>query len=391
MIADMHCHFPMHLVESEVEHPHARVLRWWDRLVEEVKGDAFELVAEIANDEAFGSSWRVSLDDLRDGGAGLVCSVLYWPFCEFELTSVRGGPPDPDAFAKLRTQLENVERVLAQSDPDGNRHVIVRGEADLDGLGDGRVRFVHCVEGGLHLGPDADAVAGQVVQLADRGVLYITLAHLFFRGVAANAPALPMFSDEQYNAIFDQPDQGLTDLGRAAIGAMCDHSVLVDLSHMRRDVVGEALDELDRMDPNRTLPVIASHVGAASAGPSDHAYNLTPETMRRVRDRDGVIGIIMAQHLLGDTSTADASRELLARHITAVHDAVGSHRNTAIGTDLDGFISPTLVGIETAEDLARLEQWIRDIEPDDAEGILHENATRVVRAALHRRAATSRA
>ncbi len=69
---------------------------------------------------------------------------------------------------------------------------------------------MHCIEGGFHLGPDPDAVAGEIAHLADRGVFYITLAHLIFRGVAANAPALPMFSDEQYNAIFDQPDEGLS-------------------------------------------------------------------------------------------------------------------------------------------------------------------------------------
>jgi membrane dipeptidase len=387
MIADMHCHFPMHLVESEEEHPHNRVLSWFDRLVDEVKGEAFEVVADIANDEAFGGGWGVSLDSLIAGGAGLVCSVLYWPFCEFQLTSLRGGPPDPAAFASVLKQLENVEQALAHADRDGHRHAIVRRAADLDGLGDGRPRFVHCIEGGFHLGPDSDAVAGQIAQLANRGVFYITLAHLFFRGVAANAPALPMFSDEQYNAIFDQPDEGLPDLGRAAVGAMCEHSVVVDISHMRRDVIGETLDELDRIDPNRTMPVIASHVGAASEGPSDHAYNLTPETMRRVRDRDGVIGIIMAQHLLGDTATPDDSCELLRRHVMAVRAAVGDNNHTAIGTDLDGFIRPMLSGFENAKDLATLEQWIRQIAPDDAEAILHGNAERVVRAALHRRAA----
>ena len=388
MLADMHCHFPMHLVESEEEHPHDRVLHWWERLVDDVRAEAFELVAKIANDEAFGSGWRVSLDGLIAGGAGLVCSVLYWPFCEFQLQSLRGGPPDPDAFGYVLSQLDDVERALARSDPNGSRHAIVRREADLDGLGDGRPRFVHCVEGGFHLGPDPDAVAGQIAQLADRGVFYVTLAHLVYRGVAANAPALPMFSDEQYNAIFDQPKEGLPQLGRAAIAAMCDHSVVVDLSHMRRDVIGETLDELDRIDPDRTMPVIASHVGVASQGPADHAYNLTPETMQRVRDRNGVIGIIMAQHLLGTTDTAEESCALLGRHIMAVRDAVGSHDHTAIGTDLDGFISPTLSGIEKAEDLVSLERWIRQIAPDDAEAILHGNAERVLRAVLQRRAAT---
>ena len=134
------------------------------------------------------------------------------------------------------------------------------------------------------------------------------------------------------------------------------------------------------------MPVIASHVGAASAGPPDHAYNLTPETMRSIRDRGGVIGVIAAQHLLGPTATPDDSRKLLCGHIDAIHDAVGSHEHTAIGTDLDGFIKPTLTGLERAEDLADLQEWLRDLYPNDAEAILHGNVERVLRTTLRLRA-----
>ena len=134
MLADLHCHFPMHLIKDEEEHPHARVVAWWERLGDDLRGAAFEVVAEIANDQAFGSGWRVSLDGLIAGGAGLVCSVLYWPFCEFELESLRGGPPDPGAFQALMAQLQDTEQALAQTDPDGERHLLVKSGYDLDGL-----------------------------------------------------------------------------------------------------------------------------------------------------------------------------------------------------------------------------------------------------------------
>jgi microsomal dipeptidase-like Zn-dependent dipeptidase len=102
--------------------------------------------------------------------------------------------------------------------------------------------------------------------------------------------------------------------------------------------------------------------------------------MRAVAGRDGVIGLITAQHLMGDTSSADESRAVLRRHIEAIHDAVGSHAHTAIGTDLDGFIRPTLDGLESASDLTQLEEWIRSsVVADDAEAILHGNAERVLR------------
>jgi microsomal dipeptidase-like Zn-dependent dipeptidase len=247
------------------------------------------------------------------------------------------------------------------------------------------MRFLHCVEGGFHLGPEPGEVAEQIRRLADRGVFYITLAHLFFRQVAADAPAIPALTDAQYNELFHQPAEGLTDLGRAAIRAMCDHRVVVDVSHMRPDVLLETLAELDEADPGNTLPVLATHVGVASAGPPDHAYNLTTEAMRAIRDRQGVIGIIAAQHLLGDTHTIEESITALRRHIDGVAEALGGHEHTAIGTDLDGFITPTICGLERAENLVDLQAWIRDLYPDDAEAILHGNAERVVRTVLHQR------
>jgi microsomal dipeptidase-like Zn-dependent dipeptidase len=380
MLADMHCHFPMHRVDSEEAHAHVK--DWWGRLGDRVEGEGFELAARFFNDKALNTGWRVSLDGLAAGDVGLVFSVLYWPLSEFELESLHGAPPDPGAFGLLVQQLDDVERELAAADPQGAPHVIVRREADLD---DPRMRFLHCVEGGFHLGPEPGEVADQIRQLADRGVFYITLAHLFFRQVAADAPAIPALSDEQYNDLFHQPAEGLTDLGRAAIRAMYDRRVVVDVSHMRPDVIQATLDELDTVDPGNTLPVIASHVGVASAGPPDHAYNLTPDVMRAIRDRGGVIGIITAQHLLGETNSVEDSIAVLKRHIDGVAEALGGHEHTAIGTDLDGFITPTICGLDSAANLADLQTWIRDLYPADAEAILHGNAERVVRSVLRQR------
>jgi membrane dipeptidase len=51
-------------------------------------------------------------------------------------------------------------------------------------------------------------------------VAYITLAHLIWRDVATDAPALPLMTDAQYRHWLPQPQEGLSDLGRAAIEAM---------------------------------------------------------------------------------------------------------------------------------------------------------------------------
>ena len=121
--------------------------------------------------------------------------------------------------------------------------------------------------------------------------------------MATNANALPFLPDKVYGLVFPQPkDAGLTDLGVAAVRAMYRERILIDVSHMRQDALDATfrlLAELDAehgADPTG-FPVIASH-SAFRCG--KQAYNLSAETVRRIAARDGVIGLILAQHQLND-------------------------------------------------------------------------------------------
>jgi len=141
--------------------------------------------------------------------------------------------------------------------------------------------------------------------------------------------------------------------------------------------------EAKARDPNfkrraADYPVIATNVGIRSAGGMGQLYNLSPDTLARIHDREGVIGLIMAQHQLGRTWAKPRSRDLLYRHINAIHAVTKDYRACAIGTDIDGFIKPTLTGIKRAPDLKRLEQWIRADYDGDADAILYDNAMRVL-------------
>jgi microsomal dipeptidase-like Zn-dependent dipeptidase len=395
MIADLHCHYPMHLLPDE-HHPHRRSQDWFHRLGDELQelredleAEATGLLARVINNRSWGSGWRIDLDGLEDGGAGIVCSVLFWPAAEIDFGEGYGAPPEAGYYEQLQQHLEHVEDDLREQDPEGTRHVIVTRAEHLDD--ESRVRFVHCVEGGFHLGREGDGTIDEHVGwLAGRGVVYITLAHLFFRGVAASAPALPPLSDNNYNRFFPQkPGIGLTPLGEDAVRAMHKHKVLIDISHMRQDAIDETfrlLEELDGDDDPRDFPVIATHVGMRAEGPDDQAYNLTPDTVRAIQRRGGAIGLIMAQHQLGETHDDEDSRALLGRHIEALAEAAGgSHELTALGTDLDGFIKPTLSGVEEAADYRKLEEWIRKDYSDDADAILYGNAKRVLRKAFEGR------
>jgi microsomal dipeptidase-like Zn-dependent dipeptidase len=366
MITDLHCHFPMHLVDDQLD-TRGKLLGWWDTVKGEVQEEVFQLAARLINAPEGGDGWRVDLDGLDAGGVRTICSVLYWP--PDELIPGGGAHPKPGSFDHLMDQLQVVENNLREME-------IVRTASDLQRPGR---RFVHCVEGGFHLGPDVDEIDANVDLLASRGIFYITLAHLFFRGVAANAPAIPAFSDEQYRRLFHQDEGiGVTDLGREVLRAMVNHHVVVDISHMRTDAIDDTFRLLDELEDGRKLPVIASHVAVRDVSPDNQEYNVTNETMEKVRDRGGLIGLILAEHQIGKSDSEEESRAVIKKQINAINAAIGTHECTAIGTDLDGFIKPTLAGLQLASDLHKLEGWIREDFPNAADAILHGNADRVI-------------
>jgi microsomal dipeptidase-like Zn-dependent dipeptidase len=122
--------------------------------------------------------------------------------------------------------------------------------------------------------------------------------------------------------------------------------------------------------------VIASHVGYRFGS---QQYDVDDTTIRRIAARDGVIGILLAQHQLNDGLPGVKGMDVLFRHIDALHGVTGSYAQIAIGTDFDGFIKPTIAGLESAADLPRLEAAVRERYPADADAMLRDNALRMLR------------
>ncbi len=389
-IADLHCHYPMRLLAEGKRRRTGPALRamtkldkrgGWDRM----KATILLILARGFNFRNIWDSWRVDLERLRAGEVDVVFSVLYLPDGEIDASSWPEGEPSEKTFGELLSHLGQVEDSLA------GRAVVVTSKDDLTGEGDaGLPRFAHCVEGGFHLGADASAYGQRVRQLSQRGVAYITLAHLFWRQVATNAPALPFLSDSRYRWLFAQPPGvGLSQLGRAAVRAMFVNRVLIDISHMSEAAIDDTFELLDDLDDEfgtrpEEYPVLATHAGHRFG---DQSYMLSEETIARVAARDGVIGLIMAHHQLNDglfKRRGGLKRTLAAlhAHIDAIHAVTGSHRHTGIGSDLDGFIKPTVGGIEYAEDLAKLIAPLRRTYAGEADAILRNNAVRALRRTL---------
>lgn len=326
------------------------------------------------------------MEELRAGNVGAVLSVLLSSLDEFEFGD---GPPQDDYFARLLRKLAVVERDIA--DNHAEEATIARDPGELDAaLTAGKTALIHCVEGGFHVGHTEDAIARNVGQFAQRGVAYITIAHLIWREVATSANAFPLLSRRLYDWIFPQPKVGLAPLGRALVRAMVEHRVLTDLSHMSNLAIEDTFTLLDELDPQRSVPVLASR-SAARFG--DQEYNLDQPTIERIAERNGVIGLILAEHQMTDgltgplrrrgrrTRSFDESMAILYRHIDRIREVTGSNEYVGIGSDLDGFIKLTLAGLEDASELARLEAALQESYGDaDADRITSGNALRVLRA-----------
>jgi microsomal dipeptidase-like Zn-dependent dipeptidase len=384
MIADLHNHYPMHLVPDA----HASLLklvttargRW--RLLDQVQALGVGVASRVANYQSFHSGPRSTIPLMRAGGVGVALSVLYVPFDEMDADRRYHHPPSDAYIHSVLRHLDEVEEEIAEHHPE--EAAVVRNPGELDeALAAGRIALVHCLEGGFHLGLSPEAVERAVDELAERGVAYITVAHLFWRQVATHANAIPFLPDPVFDFLFPQPPVGLSELARAAMQAMVRRRVLIDVSHMSERSLDDVFALLDELDPDRAVPVVASHA-AYRFGRQE--YNLSERTVKRIAERDGVIGLILAEYQAADglrdrrTTSIGQSLEVLFRHVDRVREITGSHRHAAIGSDHDGFIKPTLAGLEDAEKLRSVETaLVHQYGEPAAELIASGNVLRLLR------------
>jgi microsomal dipeptidase-like Zn-dependent dipeptidase len=388
VLADLHVHYPMRVVEERDGRDPGQTVRLMgttrgrSRLADKVRAVVLRVATKVLSDRDLWSGYRVTVPHLREGGVGVVFSSLYRPFEEMDLSKPYQAPPAPAYFDNLLEDLTAVEEEVATYGSSVIR--VVRNRSELEQcISDRAIALVHAVEGGFHLGASQDEITQNVATLAQKGVAYVTVAHLFFRQVATNANAIPFLPDAIYNTLFPQnKNVGLTDLGTTAIRAMVANRVLIDISHMRPNAVAQTFRLLDELDPPGEVPVISSHAGYRFG---KQQYMHDEQTVSEIKRRGGVIGLIMAQHQLNDgirtdpTTSLPESLDVIYKHIDEVARITGDHDYVALGTDFDGFIKPTMGGLESAADLASLERELTSKYGGDADAIASGNVLRVLR------------
>jgi membrane dipeptidase len=241
--------------------------------------------------------------------------------------------PVPDAFAHLLLQLQEVEDALS----DDSSSVLAKNPHALeDAVNDPtKVAVFHALEGAFALSGDA----GHVQDLANVGVAYVIVAHLFYRGVATCKNGFPGLPDLLFHLINPQPESlGLTQAGQEIVAALFDEGIVVDITHSSELAQQQIVDIWRGSYRNR--PIISSHNGVQRA--AAHDLNLTDDAVRAIADSGGVVGIIMSKYWLQSPDSSDSGDLNSVFHaIDAISELTGgSDEFVAIGTDLDGFIQP---------------------------------------------------
>jgi membrane dipeptidase len=172
----------------------------------------------------------------------------------------------------------------------------------------------------------------------------------------------------------------LTDEGVALIDAMADYNLLLDISHLWEDAAHMALDRYPG-------PIAATHGNPRAF--VDSPRQLSDDIVRRVAEREGVIGVVAFNRMLDPGWHPGQPRLPLTRLIEAIDhicQATGTATAVGIGSDLDGGFGrdSTPAELESAADLPKIADHLRErgYAPTDIEAVMRGNWTRVMSAVL---------
>jgi membrane dipeptidase len=129
---------------------------------------------------------------------------------------------------------------------------------------------------------------------------------------------------------------GLTDLGKALIGACNALRILIDLSHLNERGFWDTAEI-------STAPLVATHSNAHAISP--HSRNLTDKQLAAIGKSGGLAGVNFATAFLRPDGRHDKDTpvELIVQHIEHMLEHAGED-NVGFGSDFDGAMIPAELG-----------------------------------------------
>lgn len=208
------------------------------------------------------------------------------------------------------------------------------------------------------------------------------LVYWFEQGVRIVGPA---WAATRYSGGTGEPGP-LTRDGFALLEVMSDLGLVLDISHLSEQAAEQSLEVFGGT-------VIASHANPRALVPDSQKpdRHLADQTMRGLFDRQGVMGVVLANHFLVNRRRKNEPRvgvtlEEVANHIDYICQLAGSADHAAIGSDIDGGfgLQNVPLGIDTIADLRKIGLVLADrgYGSPDVAAILGGNWLRVLKAAL---------
>ncbi|MBW4024341.1 MAG: membrane dipeptidase [Proteobacteria bacterium] len=254
---------------------------------------------------------RVDLPKMRRGGVGAGCFAAYIP----------QGKRDAAGFASAyerATAMLHAIRAMAAPAPDGTAGHLATSVAEVEAARlAGGPAIIPAVENGHAMGETLDHLDA----FRALGARYMTLTHNGHNALAD--------SSVPRRDLGDGPDLhgGLSDLGRAAIGRMNALGMMVDISHVSKAAMLQAIDV------SRT-PLIATHSSVRAL--CDHPRNLDDAQLDALASSGGVVQVTLVSFFLklGKKETEVTIADFVDHIDYAVQRMGIAH--VGIGSDFDG-------------------------------------------------------
>jgi len=253
---------------------------------------------------------HVDLPKMRAGGLDAGCFVAFVP----------QGPRTAEAGREAGTRaLAMLDAIRAMGHTEAGIPARVASTADAieAAFHDGALAVVPAVENGAAVGADL----AMLERFAALGVIYVTLCHNGHNLLCDSAnPRRDLGDGETLHG-------GLSPLGREAVAEMNRLGILVDVSHLSRASMLQAVQ-------CSTVPVVATHSCVASLCP--HPRNLDDTQLDALRDTGGLVQITAMPPFLrtkGRTETVNVSD--FCDHVDYVVRRIGL-AHCGISSDFDG-------------------------------------------------------
>ncbi len=288
----------------------------------------------------------------------------------------------------------------------GKRLKMVKNFGEINHLADDEIGLIHAIEGshalgyGPEKGQDLEAfwrqTENRLDRLADRGVCMITLAHFcnnMFGPQTEATETIPKIEDGKVVAGYDDlmikfhganwhwDDPG--HLAERFTRKLLELGIVVDVSHLQEHARWRVYDLCK--EANR--PVVATHVGLKHF--FNHEYNMSDAEILKIRELDGVVGLILSRRLL----TPPVRRHFkdgggipeLIENMKYIRDLTGDVEVIGIGTDLDGLTHPFPDCYNPSMLDNIVEAMRKDFSEDEIDRIFYRNSERLLRLGWGRR------